>query len=185
MIKENSLIIGDCLEILKDIKTESVDLCYIDPPFFTQRDFEDFSDKWGSLEDYISWLEPRVREIHRVLKPTGSFYLHCDWHANSYIRVNILDKIFGKNNFRNEIIWKKTSLCKIQSRQFGSNHETLYFYSKTSNFSFNKQYENSEIQSNVKTIDFRGRSFVTSPMTQGGQGNGKFFGSVFFRTAGR
>jgi DNA modification methylase len=102
----NKLILGDNLEILKSLPSESVDLIYIDPPFFSNRNYEviwgdegevrSFKDRWsGGMEHYIGWLKERVEEMHRILKPTGSMYLHCDWHADAYIRVGIMDKIFA------------------------------------------------------------------------------------------
>uniref|UniRef100_UPI000ABD2C96 DNA methyltransferase n=1 Tax=Treponema endosymbiont of Eucomonympha sp. TaxID=1580831 RepID=UPI000ABD2C96 len=105
------LILGDNLEILKGMNGESVDLIYLDPPFFSNRNYEviwgdagekrSFEDRWeGGMEHYIGWLKERVEHMHRVLKPTGSIFLHCDWHADAYIRVGILDKVFGADNFR-------------------------------------------------------------------------------------
>jgi len=110
----NKLILGDNLEILKSIESESVDLIYLDPPFFSNRNYEiiwgdkgevrSFEDRWaGGVENYIAWLKDRVVQMHRVLKDTGSIFIHCDWHADAYIRVEILDKIFGYGRFRNAI----------------------------------------------------------------------------------
>jgi hypothetical protein len=62
----------------------------------------------GGIDLYIARLKDRTAEMHRI-KPTGSIFLHCDWYANAYIRVDILDRIFGMNNLPNEIIWKRTS----------------------------------------------------------------------------
>ncbi len=151
----NSLILGDNLQILQNIESESVDLCYIDPPFFSNRTYEviwgdkgevrSFEDRFsGGVDHYISWLKERVVEIHRVLKPTGSFYLHCDWHADAYIRVYILDKIFGENNFRNEITWKRTNTTKFQSTTFGTQTDKIFLYSKSSKFNFNKVFKTLE-----------------------------------------
>ena len=109
----NQLLLGDNLEILKTLPSESVDLIYLDPPFFSNRNYEviwgdagemrSFQDRFsGGIDHYISWLTDRVQEMYRVLKPTGSLFLHCDWHADAYIRVQILDKIFGANNFRGQ-----------------------------------------------------------------------------------
>ena len=114
----NQLILGDNLEILKKIDTETVDLIYLDPPFFSNRNYEviwgdsgevrSFQDRWsGGIDHYIAWLKERVAEMHRILKPTGSIFLHCDRHANAYIRVEILDKVFGFSNLRGEIIWQR------------------------------------------------------------------------------
>ena len=119
----NRLILGDNLEIMKSMESEYVDLIYLDPPFFSNRNYEviwgdkgeirSFQDRWsGGISHYVDWLKERVEEMYRILKPTGSIFLHCDWHANAYIRVQILDRIFGEKNFRNEIIWKRAETVK-------------------------------------------------------------------------
>ncbi|MDQ1266406.1 MAG: hypothetical protein QG635_1558 [Bacteroidota bacterium] len=136
----NQLILGDNLEIMRKMDSETIDLIYLDPPFFSNRNYEviwgdkgeirSFEDRWsGGINQYILWLKERVIQMHRILKTTGSIYLHCDWHADSYIRVHILDRIFGKNNFINQIIW-----C-YETGGRGSNfyprkHDIIYFYSK-------------------------------------------------------
>jgi DNA modification methylase len=74
--------------------------------------------------------------MHRVLKNTGSIYLHCDWHADAYIRVNILDKIFGSKNYLNSIVWCYSIGGKSKNK-FGQKHDTIYFYSKGKNYIFN------------------------------------------------
>lgn len=143
----NQLILGDCLEVMKKMDSESVDLIYLDPPFFSNRNYEviwgdkgevrSFEDRWsGGIEHYIAWLKERIAEMHRLLKPTGSIYLHCDWHANANIRVHILDKIFGENNFHGEIIWKRTTAHNTTSRKLGILTDTIFFYSKSNNYFF-------------------------------------------------
>ena len=138
---QNTLYHGDCLEILKGLPSESVDLIYLDPPFVSNRNYEviwgdagekrSFEDRWsGGMSHYIGWLRERVEEMHRILKKTGSIYLHCDWHADSYIRVQILDPIFGDKNFRNEIIWCYNVGGKSKD-QFARKHDTIWFYSKS------------------------------------------------------
>jgi DNA modification methylase len=142
----NRLILGDNLETLKTIESETVDLIYLDPPFFSNRNYEviwgdegevrSFQDRWaGGVDHYIAWLKERVIEMHRVLKDTGSIFLHCDWHANAYIRVDILDKIFGHGNFINEIIWCYTAPANVFNR-FPQKHDVIYFYSKTKDYLF-------------------------------------------------
>jgi DNA modification methylase len=149
----NKLILGDNLEILRTIESESVDLIYLDPPFFSNRNYEviwgdsgeirSFEDRFsGGIDHYISWLKERVIEMHRILKQTGSFYLHCDWHADAYIRVFILDKIFGENNFRNEIIWCYKS-GGASKNFFSKKHDTIFFYSKSKKYNFNFEKEKS------------------------------------------
>ncbi len=143
----NKLILGDCLEVLKKIETETIDLVYIDPPFFSNRNYEivwgdegekrSFQDRWsGGIDHYIDWLKTRVAEMHRILKPTGSIFLHCDWHANAYIKVFILDKIFGQHNFINEIIWCYTAPANVKNR-FPQKHDTIFFYGKSKDYHFN------------------------------------------------
>ena len=143
----NQLILGDNLEILKSLSSESIDLIYLDPPFFSNKNYEiiwgdkgeirSFKDRWaGGIDHYISWLKERVAEMHRLLKPTGSIFLHCDHHANAYIRVYILDKLFGDNNFRNEIIWsyQGTGEPKVF---FKRKHDVIFFYARSEKAFFN------------------------------------------------
>jgi adenine specific DNA methylase Mod len=144
---ENRLILGDNLEILKTLAAKSVDLIYLDPPFFSHRNYEtvagtegevcSFQDCWsGGMGHYIAWLKERVEEMYRVLKLTGSIFLHCDWHANAYIRVQIMDEIFGEKNFRNEIIWKRVETIKnnfvLGKKSLGYNTDTIFYYAKSS-----------------------------------------------------
>ena len=88
------------------------------------------------MDHYIGWLKERVEEVHRTLKPTGSFYLHCDWHADAYIRVQILDKVFGMNNFRNEIVWSYDWGGRPKDL-FAQKHDTIWFYTKGKKWTFN------------------------------------------------
>jgi len=144
--KTNKLICGDNLEELSKLPKKSVDLIYIDPPFFTHKQYEvvwgdeaevrSYKDRWeGGIEHFISWLKPRVQAMYEVLKPTGSFYLHCDWHANAHIRI-MLDEIFGEENFRNEIIWHYDYGARSK-KTFGSKHDTIFWYSKSGEWTFN------------------------------------------------
>jgi len=148
----NKLLLGDNLEILKQIDSESVDLIYLDPPFFSNRNYEviwgdageirSFQDRWsGGIDHYIAWLKERVEQMHRILKSTGSIFLHCDWHANAYIRVLILDRIFGENNFRNEIIWQRTNAKGLSFKRYAQNHDTIFYYSKSGKFTWFPQYK--------------------------------------------
>jgi DNA modification methylase len=136
---EHAIYCGDNLDWMKKMPDEFVDLCYIDPPFFSNKKYEvifndgeeirAFEDRWkGGIEHYIEWMKDRIFEIHRVLKKTGSFYLHCDWHAGHYLRV-MLDEIFGYHNFRNEIIWHYRRWTG-KSDRFQRLHDTIFFYTK-------------------------------------------------------
>jgi DNA modification methylase len=147
----NRLILGDNLEILKNMDKESVDLIYLDPPFFSNRNYEviwgdtgeirSFQDRWaGGISHYIEWLKERVEEMHRVLKPTGSIFLHCDWHANAEIKVFILNKIFGEDNFRGEIIWQRHNSHNDAKKKLAVLKDTIWYYSKSKKVTYNPVY---------------------------------------------
>ena len=139
-LEHNRLIWGDNLHIMRTLPSESVDLIYIDPPFFSNRVYNviwgdeheerSFSDIWeGGLDGYLIWLNARLYEMKRLLKPTGSIYVHCDWHASHYIKVE-MDKIFEYENFRNEIVWCYTGPSNTQ-RWFPRKHDVILFYAKS------------------------------------------------------
>ena len=192
---KNQLYYGDNLDILrKKIPSESVDLCYIDPPFNSKRNYfqiynnqgaddkaqaQAFEDTWewgdeaksgfdyttdiehlsggkftiqtvelikgldkvlgrGALFAYIIHMTLRIVEIHRVLKPTGSFYLHCDPTASHYLKL-VLDGVFCGHggNFLNEIIWHYNTGGKGKNT-FLRKHDTIFWYSKGSTYTFNR-----------------------------------------------
>ncbi|BAD63361.1 adenine-specific DNA methylase [Shouchella clausii KSM-K16] len=155
-----SIFLGDCLEQLKKIPDESVDLIYLDPPFYTQktqklktRDNQKeyyFEDSWESIQEYFNFIKVRLEECHRVLKKTGSIFLHCDKSASHYLRV-ALDEVFGMDKFQSEIIWayKRWSNSKVGLL---NNHQTIYFYSKTKKFKFNKIYTDYSATTNIDQI---------------------------------
>ena len=180
---------GDNLTIMKKMSDESVDLIYLDPPFFSGQNYEviwkdgteerSFKDtEWyrvecskcqrevvkaekfcpicgSDLKDakitrknniyaFVDWLTPRLQEMHRILKPTGSIYVHLDWHAVHYIKIE-MDRIFGKGDinkgiecFRNEIIWCYT-FGATGKKQFSRKHDNILFYSKTNKWIFNNK----------------------------------------------
>ena len=147
----NRLILGDNLEILKGLDPDTIDLIYLDPPFFSNRNYEiiwgdsgeirSFQDRWsGGIDHYISWLKERVEQMHRILKPTGSIFLHCDWHANAYIKVYILDKIFGEDNFRGEIIWQRHNSHNDAKYKLAVLTDTIWYYTKTGKCTYNPIY---------------------------------------------
>ena len=101
-----------------------------------------FGDRWqGGIRHYIEWMRPKIREAKRVLKPTGSIYLHCDWHANHHLRL-LLDDLFGEDNFINEIIWSYRT-GGATKRRFSRKHDTIFFYSKSKKYKFNQLKEKS------------------------------------------
>ena len=110
-------------------------------------------------------MRPRCVELARVLKKTGSFYYHCDWHACHYVKV-MLDQIFGENNFINEIVWKRQTShndAKQGSKHYGRLHDTLMFYCGGSEeYTWNQQYvplDKSYVESHYSQVDEKGRNF--------------------------
>jgi site-specific DNA-methyltransferase (adenine-specific) len=153
LIDTRVIYCGDNLEQLKKLPDGCVDLIYIDPPFNSNRNYEvfwgetkekrAFEDRHASTQAYIEFMRPRCVELHRVLKKTGSFYYHCDWHASHYVKI-MLDQIFGENNFVNEIIWKRQSAhsdAKQGSKHLGRVHDTIFFYTKSDEYHFKHLYK--------------------------------------------
>ena len=132
MIYNNLLICSDNLEVMKNMTSESIDLIATDPPFNTGKVWRgkagEFKDKFKDVETFTAWMCERAVEMHRILKPTGSLYLHCDQTASHYLKV-MLDKVFGKNNFENEIIWCYAGRAMSKTR-FARKHDTILFYGK-------------------------------------------------------
>ena len=157
IIPQDQLILGDNLAVMSALLPEyegRIQLIYADPPFFTNRSYparvgqgedsrrpqhwqlaEGYADNWRSLEDYLDMLYPRLALMHRLLSPTGSLYLHLDWHANAYARL-LLDEIFGAERFLNEIIWVYHGPSPIRSA-FNRKHDTILLYTKGEDYIFN------------------------------------------------
>lgn len=185
-----SLYFGDNLYVLRDeIKSESVDLVYLDPPFNSKRDYNllfktpkghdsdaqiiAFDDSWhwgeqaerefsellhqsntnvsemiqslrrflkeSDMMAYLTMMANRLVELHRVLKSSGSLYLHCDPTASHYLKI-VLDAIFGPQNFRNEIVWKRQSAHSDAKTKFSDVADIILFYVKSNSALFIPQY---------------------------------------------
>lgn len=223
-----ALYFGDNLDILRDeIKTESVDLVYLDPPFNSKRDYNllfktpkghdsdaqitAFDDTWhwgeqaerefdellhqpntdvaemiqalrrflkeSDVMAYLVMMTNRLLELHRVLKSSGSLYLHCDPTASHYLKI-ILDNIFGSGNFRNEIIWSYRKWA-VAEKCFSKNHDVILFYVKDDKSSeFNvllqqraastlKRFGNKKI---VSAVDSSGRRVPSQTLDQESEG---------------
>ena len=123
---------------------------------------------------YLVMMTARLLELHRVLKPTGSLYLHCDPTASHYLKI-LLDSIFGPQNFRNEIIWKRTTAHSDPSR-WGKIHDTIFFYSKTDTYTWNEvftDYEESYI-ARYNRVDPDGRRWTDDNLTAKGLAGGGY-----------
>jgi DNA modification methylase len=126
----------------------------------------------NDLTAYLVMMAPRLVELHRVLKPTGSLYLHCDPTASHYLKV-MLDVIFGARNFRNEIVWKRTS-AHSGARRWGDVHDILLFYSKTEDYHWNtvfQPHEAKHVESKYTFVDARGK-YMPSDLTGAGRTSG-------------
>lgn len=164
----NRLIYGDNLLAMAallagDEHTPSlrgkVDLIYIDPPFDSKADYRTkvnlpgvaleqrptvieqfaYSDTWSDgTASYLAMITPRLILMRELLADTGSIYVHLDWHVGHYVKL-VLDEVFGKDNFTNEIIWKRSE-AHSDSSAFGAVHDVIFFYKKTRNNIWNRQY---------------------------------------------
>jgi DNA modification methylase len=124
-----------------------------------------FEDRHENTKAYIDYMRPRCVQLSRVLKKTGSFYYHCDWHASHYVKV-MLDQIFGENNFQNEIVWKRSS-AHSDSKRYGANHDTIFFYTGGKAWIWNKGYTSYDpeyVEQNYRYKDEKG-IFRVSDMT--------------------
>jgi site-specific DNA-methyltransferase (adenine-specific) len=153
IIKTNKIYLSDNLKLLDDMENDCIDLIYIDPPFYTQkmqkvatRSYDrkytsEYTDVWNGVKDYLNFMMVRLIEMHKVLKPTGSFYLHCDYHMVYRLKI-LCDKIFGSVNFRREIIWDSGSVSgfKGKANNWIRRHDTILYYTKSKKFIFNKQF---------------------------------------------
>lgn len=183
-LKPYTIYCGDNLKMLNEIPDETVDLVYIDPPFNSNRNYEvfwgdsaekrAFNDRFGDARAYIDYMKPRTAELYRVLKKTGSFYYHCDWHASHYVKI-MLDDVFGANFFLNEIIWKRQSShndAKQGSKHLGRIHDSIFLYTKSNNHYFKhlyKPYDKEYIQKNFKNSEKEsGRKYSLGDITAPG-----------------
>lgn len=143
-LQTHNLYLCDNLNLMKRLPDAYIDLIYVDPPFFTGKERKAnpriqgpenrFSDTWtGGIDSYISWLRPRLSQMHRLLKPTGLIYLHLDWHAVHYAKVE-MDTIFGYNRFVNEIIWRYRT-GGVSRNRFSRKHDTILVYSRSEKYS--------------------------------------------------
>lgn len=159
-METNKIYHGNCVEKLKEIEANKVDLIYFDPPFFTQRKHSltnkdnsktyEFDDKYNSIEEYLKLVESVLQESKRVLKNTGSVFLHCDKTASHNIRV-VMDKVLGRENFQSEIIWSYKRWSNAKKGLLNA-HQIIFFYSKTKDFKFNTLYTDYSATTNLDQI---------------------------------
>lgn len=154
------ILLGDCLKELKKIDDKSIDLIYLDPPFFSQKTHSlksrdnskhfSFEDNWEDMHAYKGYIQQRLMECKRVLKETGSIFLHCDRSASHHLRI-ALDEIFGANNFQSEIVWAYKRWSNAKKGLLNS-HQIIFFYSKSPSFKFNKKFDSYSPTTNIDQI---------------------------------
>lgn len=155
-----TILCGDCLSLLPTLDQASVQMIYLDPPFFTQKTHTlrprdnsteyRFEDRWKSHNEYLSFMREVLLQCKRLLKNDGSIFLHCDKSASHYLRI-VLDEVFGEQNFQSEIIWSYKRWSNSKKGLLNA-HQTIYFYSKTANFKFNPIYTDYSPTTNIDQI---------------------------------
>jgi DNA modification methylase len=156
-LPKNQLILGDNLVVMAALLPEyrgRLSLIYADPPFFSNRHYpmrigrgedsrrpqdwqlaEGYPDHWRDVDSYLDMLYPRLKLMYELLSPTGTLYLHLDWHADAYARL-LLDEIFGPDRLLNEIVWVYHGPSPIRSA-FNRKHDTILVYTKGDEYTFN------------------------------------------------
>ncbi len=200
----NRLIYGDNLLAMAallagDEDTPSlrgkVDLIYIDPPFDSKADYRTkvvlpgveleqkpsvieqfaYSDTWSDgTASYLAMITPRLILMRELLADTGSIYVHLDWHVGHYVKL-VMDEVFGRENFQNELIWKRTS-ARSDSETYNHIHDVVFFFSKTENLHFETQYaeyDQSYLESAYRNIEEEtGRRYTLSDLMAAGTRRG-------------
>lgn len=193
----NKLIWGDNLLVMASLLEEyagKVDLIYIDPPFHAGADFsfkvqvggetiekeaslieeKAYRDTWGQgLQSYLDMLAARLAFARELLAPTGSLYVHLDHNVSHYAKV-LLDEIMGRENYRNEIVWQRTS-ARSDSKTYNHIHDTIFLYTRTDTWKWTKQhteYDPEYIENFYRYQDPDGRRFRVSDLTATGTRKG-------------
>lgn len=151
---------GDCLQLLPKLEKGKIDLAYLDPPFFTQKVHRlsprdrskqfSFHDVWTSQKEYTEFLHERLQATRNVLSERGSVFLHCD-HSAAHLVRTLLDDVFGSENFRSEIIWHYRRWSNAR-RGLLPSHQTIFYYTKSSDFIFNEILTEYSPSTNVDQI---------------------------------
>ena len=192
---DNKLILSSLKNgpLRKEIEVQGgLKLIYIDPPFDVGADFsidikigdgEDeesftkkpsvieeiaYRDTWGKGADsFIAMIYERLKLMHDLLADDGSIYVHCDYRVSGYMRL-VLDEVFGKDNFRNEIIWKYSGGAS-SNRFFARKHDAIFFYSKSDKYQFNQQFEEfaEATLARFNRVDKDGRKYKENKMSDG------------------
>ena len=202
----NKIFWGDNLQVMSHLLKEyrgKIDLIYIDPPFDSKADYKkqikvrkisaygdmssfeekQYGDIWTN-DEYLQFIYERLILLRELLSDNGSIFLHCDWHKSAYLKI-IMDEVFGNGGdnaseagYKNEIIWQRTG-AHNDAGKYGVVHDTIYWYSKTSNYQFEMEMiplTEEHINSRFKTVEPEtGRRFYPGPITAPGDGPARIF----------
>ncbi len=156
----NNIRLGDCLDVMKSLEKNSIDLIYLYPPFFSGKKHKiktrdrtkefSFDDIWGSDLAYAEFLHDRMLVMKEILSASGSIFVHCDRNGEHIVRA-ILDNIFGSTHFQAEIIWSYKRWSNSKKGLLPA-HQKIYFYSKTDHFKFNTLYNSYSETTNLDQI---------------------------------
>jgi adenine-specific DNA-methyltransferase len=175
-----------------------VDLIYIDPPFDSKADYRTkvtlpgveleqrptvieqfaYSDTWSDgTASYLAMITPRLILMRELLADAGSIYVHLDWHVEHYVKI-VMDEIFGKSSFRNEVIWKRTT-SHSDASAYGSVHDTILFYAKGDKERLNpvfQSYDDAYVEAYYRYVDASGKRFMSADLSGAGVGPARLFG---------
>lgn len=192
----NKIFWGDNLQVMSHLLKEfrgKVDLIYIDPPFDSKADYKktiqlkgknllndsssfeekQYTDIWSN-DEYLQFIYERIILLKELLSEKGVIFLHCDWHKSHYLRC-ILEEVFGPTNFVNEIIWQKCNSKNFTSSSLSNVHDTIFLYSKNSEFCFNEIFEelrDEYIEAAYRYEDSEGEKYRILPLHAPGIRNG-------------
>jgi len=180
----NKLIFGDNLQVMKSLLDDpevkgQVKLIYIDPPFATKQEFKGSQDQKAYQDKivgskFIEFLRKRLVFLRELLSDDGSIFIHLDQKKGHYLKV-VLDEVFGEQNFKNEIVWKRTS-AHSDSGKFGNNADFIYYYVNSDNYIWNQEYEpySKKYLARFKNVDPDGRRWQDGPITAKGLSGGGY-----------
>ncbi len=187
----NKIFWGDNIQAMSHLLKEfrgKVDLIYIDPPFDSKADYKksikihnknasndhsmfeekQYTDLWNN-DDYLQYMYERIILLKELLSDKGSFFIHCDYNKSHYLRI-ICEEIFGANSLVNEIIWRRKQATSFARKQFGITTDTIFWFSKTADFTFNATYSKDDehtqqyLKERFVYDDGDGRKYMKSPL---------------------
>ncbi|MEO6061132.1 MAG: site-specific DNA-methyltransferase, partial [Thermoflexales bacterium] len=170
-----TIIQADCLDVLPRVAPGSARLIYLDPPFNTRKtrrgtgaSTDTFADHFGSTDDYIMFLRPRLEAIQRALAPNGSLFFHGDWRAGHYVKV-LLDELFrvdarGGGVFVNEIIWRYGLGAARARGRLLTKHDVIFWYAASPDYVFNliRQAPTAAMLNKYRHFNAEGQRFMRS-----------------------